>query len=188
MHAWDDVYLGDCWTRKDPRLLSGHFDMLNRSWSWDCALRSDYARRQALLEIDVLSAMALGLTLDELLVLYRVQFPVMRQNEADTWYDSKGRIVFTSSKGLPGVGLPRKPLRSEMSFGLATPERVESNLSLGWEDIHNLKEGIVTQRVLDDTLPGGLVERVIEYHAPFVRCSREEDYRIAWDEFSSRFD
>jgi hypothetical protein len=36
-----------------------------------------------------------------------VQFPVLRQNEADTWYDANGRIVFTVSKGLPGIGFSR---------------------------------------------------------------------------------
>ena len=51
----------------------------------------------------------------------------------------------------------------------------------------DLKEGTVTRKIMDDTMPGGPVERTIHYEAPFDRCDREEDYRAAWDEFSSRF-
>ena len=53
-------------------------------------------------------AQELGLTLEELKTIYRIQFPVLKQNENETFYDMNGRIVFTVSKGLVGVGLPRK--------------------------------------------------------------------------------
>ena len=185
--VWDDRYCTDHWTRSDTRLPSAAFSSLRHVWCSDGAIRTDYARRQALVEIDVLAAMALGLTLEELLTVYRVQFPVMRGYESDTWYDTRGRIVFTSSKGLPGVGLPRKSRKQDTEFGLITPERNESGLALGWEDVRHLKEGTVTRRIMDDTLRGGPVELVVEYRAPFDRCEREEDYRAAWDEFSHRF-
>ena len=68
-------------------------------------MRRDYDCRQALVEIDVLVAQALGLSLEELVAIYRVQFPVMQQFERDTWYDRNARIVFTASKGLTGVTL-----------------------------------------------------------------------------------
>ena len=185
--AWNDSYKADDWTKTDPRLNSAFFSNLSSAWSRNCALRTHYERRQALVEIDVLVAKALGLTLDELLTVYRVQFPVMRQYEANTWYDMNGRIVFTVSKGLTGVGLPRKAKRGDTSYGLAAPDRTESHTALGWEDIRHMREGIVTQEILDDTLPGGPHERVITYEAPFARCDREEDYRTAWDAFSHRF-
>ncbi|MDE2977512.1 MAG: hypothetical protein OXU63_08320 [Acidobacteriota bacterium] len=175
----------DAWAKQDPRLPQD-FSQLSSEWRRDVALRTDYARRQALVEIDVLTAMALGLTLDELLTIYRVQFPVMRQYEADTWYDRNGRIVFTVSKGLPGVGLPRKARKGDTAYGLRTPDTDRDGIALGWEDIRELQEGVVTRRITDDTLPGGPVDRTIEYHAPFDRCDREADYATAWAAFHER--
>lgn len=130
--------------------------------------------------------MALGLTLDDLCTIYRVQFPVLNQNERDTWYDRAGRIVFTVSKGLVGVGLPRKKRKDDTCYGIRTDRSHENGIALGWEDIRRLKHGVVTRAIMDDTLPGGPFERTIEYHAPFDRCDREEDYRTAWAAFEKR--
>lgn len=184
-------------------LPQGFFKQLTPEWQRDCALRTDYARRQALVEIDVLVAQALGMTLEELLTIYRVQFPVMRQYEADTWYDQNGRIVFTPSKGLVGVGLPRTARKSDLDEGInyaitqyADTEdesgnkpviREESGIALGWNDIQDLKAGdTVSKTYMDDTQPGGPVERTIVYEAPFFKPDREEDYAIAWTFFEEK--
>ncbi|MEZ2224743.1 Eco57I restriction-modification methylase domain-containing protein [Microcoleus sp.] len=172
---WETCYIHefnqDTWTKNDLRLNNNFFKNLTPNWQRNIALRTDYERRQALVEIDVLAAIALGLTLDELITIYRVQFPVMRQYEKDTWYDQNGRIVFTISKGLVGVGFPRKGKKGE----------------LGWEDIKDMKTGTVERTIIDDTMPGGPIERTIIYQAPFDRCDREEDYHIAWEAFEKRF-
>ena len=181
-----DAFRHDRWTRPDSR-LTDDFATLTPVWCRAIAFRTDYARRQALVEIDVLAARVLGLTLDELLTLYRVQFPVMRQYEADTWYDANGRTVFTASKGLPGVGLPRKAVKGDISCSLRTPDTDRTDTAVGWEDIRLLNEGIVARSITDDTVPGGPVERIIEYHAPFNRCNREEDYRMGWGVFGERY-
>ena len=187
---WEELFAPefrqDTWAKPDPHLPASLFAGLTRSWTRQVALRTDYARRQALVEIDVLAAMGFGLTLDELCTIYRVQFPVLNQYERDTWYDRRGRIVFTVSKGLVGVGLPRKKRTGDTCYGIHTHRRHENGIALGWEDIRNLKHGVVTRTIMDDTLPGGPFERTIEYHAPFDRCDREADYRTVWAAFEQR--
>lgn len=205
--CWNHIFTQQNWSINTDSdhpgakiLPQDFFNQLTPSWQRNCALRSDYARRQALVEIDVLVAQALGLTLDELLTIYRVQFPVMRQYEADTWYDQNGRIVFTPSKGLVGVGLPRTARKSDLNDGISyaitqyadTEDesgnkpviREESGIALGWNDIQDLKAGdTVSKTYMDDTQPGGPVERTIVYEAPFFKPDREEDYAIAWTFF-----
>lgn len=154
------------WTKKDARLDNHRFDLPD-TLTWEVPLRTDYERRQALVEIDVLVAMELGMTLEQLKEIYRIQFPVLQSYEKDTWYDANGRIVFTTNRSLTNVGFSRKE----------------------WEDgIKGAPAGKKFYRTItDDTMPGGPVERTIEYVAPFDRCDREKDYETAWKFFEEKY-
>mgnify|MGYP004620056135 CR=1 FL=1 len=176
---WDAAYKQETWSIDDPRLKP--FDQLHEDWSWDIPLRNYFERRQALVEIDVIAAMALGLTLEDLEMIYTIQFPVLQQNEADTWYDQKGNIVFTCSKGLTGVGLDRK--------------RNTKTGMLGWEDIRGEQIDENTYAGTSPThthtidpakseLYGG---QQVTYYAPYTKCDRIEDYRRAWAHFEKVF-
>ena len=166
---WQSVFsktwTADQWTSQNPVAAAEYFVGLSGTWSPNCGLRSELLRRQALLELDVLVAMELGLDLNDLKGIYKVQFPVLRQYDSATFYDQAGRIVFTPNKiGLPGVGLARDQ----------------------WLSVRLMTSGTVEQVVHDTTIQGGPIVRTVTYQAPFFSMNREQDYEGAWKEFSRR--
>ena len=176
---WDGAYRNETWSKEDTRLKT--FNELHEDWAWDIPLRNYFERRQALVEIDVIAAIALGLSLQDLEMIYTLQFPVLQQNENDTWYDAEGKIVFTCSKGLTGVGLDRK--------------RNNSTGMLGWEDIRGEQIDDNTYAGTSPThthtidpakseLYGGQQQTFV---APYTRCDRIADYRTAWAHFEKVF-
>ena len=215
--CWAPAFRQDRWAKADPRLDNTRFQNLASQWTRASALRTDFERRQAaLVEIDVLAAMTLGLDCDELSAIYRIQFPVLRKHEGDTWYDKNGFIVFTNNtQGLPGVGLDRKEWEKERHLDKLTDTglRIEGIEPSALTLVKEMPHGTVTRTVVDDTIADyryaygtfrkdgteyhcpcpdhpdpieGPVERNITYVAPFTKCDREEDYRTVWKHFEAR--
>ena len=163
--CWDDQYKDIRWGKDDNRLDNSIYFKLSKTWNKEFIFTTDYERRQALIEIDVLTSMVLGITIDELKSIYRIQFPVLQSYEDDTWYDINGKIIYTVNRRLNGVGIDKK----------------------NWESIKGMESGTYSHTIIDDTMPGGPVERTIVYEAPFDRCDREKDYEEVWKNFEERF-
>lgn len=175
--CWREEYAKEHWSITDKRLKP--FDTLKSTWEWTTPLRNYFERRQALVEIDVIAAMALGLSLEDLEMIYNIQFPVLQQNENDTWYDTEGKIVFTCSKGLTGVGLDR-PAWNAMRGEEITNEKGDVMGYKGAEPTY-----LHTIDPAKSELYGGQQQTFV---APYTKCDRIEDYRTAWAHFEKIFD
>ena len=97
----------------------------------------------------------LVLSLDDLLLMYRVGFPVRRKYEADTYYDQNGRCVFSAKSG-------------------------ESYLSRQeWESIKDMKEGEFQKTITETVFSDTPTERTPTYKAPGFKKSREAHHKEA---------
>lgn len=180
--VWCAEYKNANWASNDKR-LSSRYDTISQQYDTAYALRSDFERRQALVEIDVLIAMSLKLSLEQLKILYRLNFAAAIQQENDTWYDANGRIIFTNNRSLTGVGFSRTEWENA---GAVQPAR---RCNAPWDGVmkHAPAGYVFARTIMDDTMPGGPVERTIEYVAPFDRCDREQDYETAWKFFEEKY-
>nr|WP_279164030.1 restriction endonuclease subunit M [Rhodococcus erythropolis] len=81
----------DFWTAQFS--LLSDLAVAEEEWTSMTPLRSDFERRGALVEIDALVALMLGLSADQLAAMFRAQFPVLRKYEYEMYFDSRGRKI-----------------------------------------------------------------------------------------------
>lgn len=98
---WQELY-DPSWKLESwvPKVGFGYADRaplggIGPEWEWGTPLRRVADRRQALIEIDAIVAIMLGISSDELLTIYRTQFPVLQRYEREALYDATGRQLPT---------------------------------------------------------------------------------------------
>ncbi|WP_242974535.1 Eco57I restriction-modification methylase domain-containing protein [Lacrimispora amygdalina] len=165
---WEEEYRDsyrECeWGKESELLPKDTFSDISQQWNSNTPIRNDYQRRQALLELDVLVAMELGMTLEQLKTIYKVQFPVMQMYEQDTWYDQEGKIVYTNSRSINGIGCSKEEWNSHVRIE-TMPVEIENKAGyLGDEEV--------------------LFKKL--YIPPFFKCNRLSDYEEAWHHFEKR--
>ncbi|MFE1173131.1 class I SAM-dependent DNA methyltransferase [Streptomyces sp. NPDC058773] len=78
------------WAVKWPELspLAGN---LKSSWDYAMPLRTEYERRAALVEIDALAAVWLGMSANELIAIHKARYAILADRESEMWFDANGR-------------------------------------------------------------------------------------------------
>ncbi|MFJ5207028.1 class I SAM-dependent DNA methyltransferase [Streptomyces nigra] len=66
---------------------------LRSTWEYDTPLRTELERRAALVELDALVSVWLGITAKQLVAIYKARYPVLYDYEAEMYFDAKGRKI-----------------------------------------------------------------------------------------------
>ncbi|WP_327332214.1 class I SAM-dependent DNA methyltransferase [Streptomyces anulatus] len=66
---------------------------LKPTWEYTTPLRTEHERRAALVELDALVAVWLGITADQLATIFKSRYPQLYDYEAASYFDSKGRKI-----------------------------------------------------------------------------------------------
>jgi hypothetical protein len=155
---WEELYEAgfaeDGWTA--PFAARPALGVSEREWTMGTPLRFDFDRRAALVEIDALAALMLGLAAEQLCLMYRAQFAVLRKYEYAMYFDVQGRKI----------------ARDHHAMG------VKQN-----KDDYKILHAWVAERGLECEAPPELADR---YRGPFCKPDREAEMRAAYAEFACR--
>lgn len=160
---WEALYqndfAGDSWT--GAFAIAREISAVDGTWAAMTPLRTDFERRAALVEIDALAALMLGLTADHLSLIFRAQFPVLRRYEYEMYFDARGRKI-TKDHQVQGVKQQKEDYKLLQAY-------------LDGEDCGDLLERYVPFPADED------------HDQPwFYKPDREAEMRTAYAEFERR--
>ncbi|WP_055522613.1 hypothetical protein [Streptomyces graminilatus] len=94
---WEELY-DSTWNTDEPWAhnwagMKTELHAVTPTWQRDTPLRTEYARRAALVEIDALVAVWLGIDADTLIIMYRARFDIMQGFDLVTWFDANERKI-----------------------------------------------------------------------------------------------
>lgn len=166
--VWEELYesewANDSWS--DPILERVALGGIDPIWTMDTPLRRDQDRWQALVELDALAALMLGLTAEQLCAMYRTQFAVLRKYEYKMVFDAEGRKICGYHQS---AGYQQSQLQEQAKAGDLPPE---------WKNLWLLYE----QYEQDPSS----VDWRGHYTAPFTRADREMAMTRAYNFFATR--
>jgi len=167
---FDPAWTGDAWTAEPDspwgRILSRvPLGDVGPTWSMATPLRRDAERRMALVELDAIAAIMLGLSAEQLCAMYRTQFAVLRKYEYAMAFDAEGRKVCAHHQS---AGYRQAQLQEQAKVG----ERDKR-----WKS--------VWQMVLAEEDEPGSVDWEGEFTPPFTRPDREAEMTTAYRRFVS---
>ncbi|WP_369265801.1 hypothetical protein [Streptomyces harbinensis] len=92
---WEELYQAEWksenWAAGWPGVQQ--LGSIEKNWNKWTPLRTERDRRSALVEIDALVAVWLGVDANALVAMYRARFPVLQRFERATWFDSAGHKI-----------------------------------------------------------------------------------------------
>lgn len=93
---WAEIYDG-AWAKREqwavdwPGLKA--LGAVSPEWRYETPLRTARERRAALVELDALVAVLLGIAADGLIAIYQSRYPILSDREDLTWFDAAGRKI-----------------------------------------------------------------------------------------------
>jgi hypothetical protein len=98
---WTELYDNAVFAAEEWAFPWPGLDPLNQPgphWDYSTPLRTEHERRAALIEIDAITAVMLGITAEQLKAIYTARFAVLSGREEQTWFDVEGNKLCGDTK------------------------------------------------------------------------------------------